>query len=69
MIEEGYTVLDVRRSDEWVHGIVDGTVTAYELSQLANNPNSLNKNFKYITHCAKGVRALIALSILKRCGL
>ena len=66
--EDGYTLLDVRRPDEWLHGMVDGTVTAYELGQLAKNPESLNKKYKYIIHCAHGVRSMIAFSLLKRNG-
>ena len=61
--------MDVRRSDEWVYGMVDGTVTAYELSQLAKNPSSLNKSYQYIIHCNHGIRSMIALTLLERCGL
>lgn len=69
VVEPGYSILDVRRPDEWAVGMVDGTVTAYELSRLAKNPKSLNKKFKYIIHCTHGIRSMMAYTILKRAGI
>ena len=62
-IHQGYELLDVRRSTEAETEHVSGAINI-SLVELENRINELDKNEKYVIHCAGGYRSMIASSIL-----
>lgn len=62
-IHQGYELLDVRRSTEAETEHVSGAINI-SLVELENRLNELDKNQKYVLHCAGGYRSMIASSIL-----
>ena len=61
--EQGYEILDVRRSSETESAHVENAVNI-SLIDLKNSLDALDKNKKYLVHCAGGYRSMIASSIL-----
>ncbi len=66
-LQQGYTLLDVRKKKEYEQGHVGGTLLI-PLHQLAHKLSELEQEKKYIVHCAGGYRSMIAASIMKRHG-
>ena len=62
-IHQGYELLDVRRSTEAETEHVSGAINI-SLVELENRLNELDKNQKYVLHCAGGYRSMIASSML-----
>jgi len=67
LIDQGYTVLDVRRNTEAQTEHVKGAMNL-SLKDLPERMNELDKNVNYLVHCAGGYRSMIASSILKKHG-
>lgn len=67
LMEQGYTVLDVRRNTEAQTEHVKGAMNL-SLKDLPERMNELDKNANYLVHCAGGYRSMIASSILKQNG-
>jgi rhodanese-related sulfurtransferase len=63
----GYEILDVRRSTEAETEHVSGAINI-SLVDLENRLEELNKEGKYLVHCAGGYRSMIAASILTNNG-
>lgn len=63
----GYEILDVRRSTEAETEHVSGAINI-SLVDLENRLDELDKNQKYLLHCAGGYRSMIAASILTNNG-
>ena len=66
-IKRGYEILDVRRSSEAETEHVEGAINI-SLVELTNKMHELEKQGKYIIHCAGGYRSMTASSILKKSG-
>ncbi|MCG8306050.1 MAG: MBL fold metallo-hydrolase [Cytophagales bacterium] len=66
-IDNGYGVLDVRRSTEAETEHVSGAINI-SLVELGDRLDELDKNQKYVIHCAGGYRSMIASSILLNNG-
>lgn len=62
-MQNGYELLDVRRSTEAESEHVSGAINI-SLVDLENRLNELGKDQKYVVHCAGGYRSMIASSIL-----
>lgn len=60
---KGYAVLDVRRSTEAETEHVSGAMNI-SLVDLENRMDELDRDAKYLVHCAGGYRSMIATSIL-----
>jgi len=65
---DDYVILDVRKPGEFDTEHIKGAINI-PLSDLENNIGEIDKNKKYIVHCAAGYRSMIAASILKQQGL
>jgi glyoxylase-like metal-dependent hydrolase (beta-lactamase superfamily II)/rhodanese-related sulfurtransferase len=68
LIDKGYTVLDVRRTNEAETEHVDGAMNI-SLVELNDALPQLDSKQKYLVHCAGGYRSMIAASILKANGI
>jgi rhodanese-related sulfurtransferase len=66
-IEHGFELLDVRRSTEAETEHVAGAINI-SLVELEHRMHELDKNQKYVIHCAGGYRSMIASSILIKNG-
>jgi rhodanese-related sulfurtransferase len=66
-MHNGYELLDVRRSTEAETEHVAGAINI-SLVELENRLNELDKDRKYVIHCAGGYRSMIASSILVNNG-
>jgi rhodanese-related sulfurtransferase len=66
-VDEGYEILDVRRSTEAETEHVSGAINI-SLIDLENRLEELDKEQKYVVHCAGGYRSMIASSILVNNG-
>ena len=66
-IHNGFELLDVRRSTEAETEHVSGAINI-SLVELENRLNELDKDEKYVIHCAGGYRSMIAASILVNNG-
>lgn len=64
---ENPTVIDVRNPSEWTNGHVEGA-ELIPLSKLEKALENLNKDHKYLIHCAGGYRSMMASSIMKKHG-
>ncbi len=64
---EEHKVIDVRNPSEWHGGIIEGA-ELIPLSKLAQHAEQLDKNHRYLVHCAGGYRSMMAASILKKHG-
>lgn len=67
-MDKGWTVLDVRRSSEADTEHLDGAFNI-SLVELEDRIAELDKERKYLVHCAGGYRSMIASSILKQHGI
>ena len=67
LMEQGYTVLDVRRNTEAQTEHVAGALNV-PLKDLQERISELDPNANYLVHCAGGYRSMIASSILKQEG-
>ncbi len=67
-VNNGYEVLDVRRSTEAEAEHVAGAINI-SLVELENKLHELNPENKYLIHCAGGYRSMIAASILLNNGI
>lgn len=67
LVNEGYEVLDVRRSTEAETEHVSGAINI-SLVDFENRLGELDKNGKYLVHCAGGYRSMIASSLLASNG-
>lgn len=65
--ESDITVIDVRRSSEYMLGHIENAVNI-SLDNINTELSSLNKQKKYLVHCAGGYRSMIFLSILRSRG-
>jgi hydroxyacylglutathione hydrolase len=65
--DSGYEILDVRRSTEAETEHVSGAINI-SLIDLENRLEELDKDGKYLVHCAGGYRSMIAASILTNSG-
>jgi glyoxylase-like metal-dependent hydrolase (beta-lactamase superfamily II)/rhodanese-related sulfurtransferase len=65
--DAGYEILDVRRSTEAETEHVSGAINI-SLIDLENRLEELDKDGKYLVHCAGGYRSMIASSILYNNG-
>jgi hydroxyacylglutathione hydrolase len=65
--DSGYEILDVRRSTEAETEHVSGAINI-SLVDLENRLEELDKDGKYLVHCAGGYRSMIAASILTNSG-
>lgn len=65
--KQGYTVLDVRKPDEFQANRLEGSVN-FPLDYIWKNLNTLDKNQPYYLHCKSGYRSMIASSIMKKSG-
>ncbi len=63
----GYTVLDVRRTSETETQHLEGSKNV-PLVDLQEKMNQLDPNGRYLVHCAGGYRSMIAASLLKAGG-
>jgi len=61
--QDGFEILDVRRSSEAETEHVSGAINI-SLIDLENRLEELDKDQKYLVHCAGGYRSMIASSIL-----
>ncbi len=66
-VHKGYEVLDVRRSTEAETEHVSGAINI-SLVDFENRLGELEKDGKYLVHCAGGYRSMIASSILATNG-
>ena len=66
-LHDGYELLDVRRSTEAETEHVSGAINI-SLVELENRISELDKNQKYLIHCAGGYRSMIASSMLLNHG-
>lgn len=66
-LHNGYELLDVRRSTEAETEHVAGAINI-SLVELENRLSELDKDQKYVIHCAGGYRSMIASSILVNNG-
>jgi rhodanese-related sulfurtransferase len=66
-VGNGYEILDVRRSTEAETEHVSGAINI-SLIDLENRLAELDKERKYLVHCAGGYRSMIASSILVNNG-
>lgn len=67
-VQNGYEILDVRRSSEAETEHVAGAINI-SLMDLENRMKELSNTSKYVLHCAGGYRSMIASSILRSHGL
>ena len=67
LVNEGYEILDVRRSTEAETEHVSGAINI-SLVELQNRLSEISPADKYLVHCAGGYRSMIASSILKNAG-
>lgn len=67
LMDQGYTILDVRRNTEAQTQHVKGALNI-SLKDLPERMKELDKNVNYLVHCAGGYRSMIASSILKQNG-
>jgi hydroxyacylglutathione hydrolase len=66
-IENGATIVDVRKQSEWnVSHVKDAVLLP--LSDFPDNLSGLDKNQEYIVHCGGGYRSMTAISIMKNLG-
>jgi len=61
-------VLDVRKADEWETCHLNGA-ESLNLETLEQNLDSIDKDLRYIVHCAGGYRSMVASSLLKKHGI
>jgi rhodanese-related sulfurtransferase len=66
-VDEGYEILDVRRSTEAETEHISGAINI-SLIDLENRMTELDKDQKYVVHCAGGYRSMIAASMLVNNG-
>ena len=66
-MRRGYALLDVRRTDEWDAGHLEGAINVY-VGELTERLAEVPKDRPVITFCGSGRRAIIAASILKQNG-
>ncbi len=64
---EMHLIVDVRNPSEWGNGVLEGA-ELIPLSKLETQLKHLDKNQKYLVHCAGGYRSMMAASILKKNG-
>lgn len=64
---EHATIIDVRNPSEWNAGVLEGA-ELLPLSKLESHLKNLDKNQKYLIHCAGGYRSMMAASIMKKHG-
>ncbi|MDZ4668908.1 MAG: MBL fold metallo-hydrolase [bacterium] len=62
-----HTIIDVRNPSEWQAGVMEGA-ELIPLSKLEQQIAHLDKNQKYLIHCAGGYRSMMAASIMKKHG-
>lgn len=65
--ERGLPILDVRKASEYNSEHILGAENA-PLDYINESMNSIDKNKKYLVHCAAGYRSMIFISILKARG-
>lgn len=65
--ESGWTLLDVRKIDEFEGGHIDGARHVF-VGHLDEKVEELDRSNAFTVLCASGVRAMIAASVLKRRG-
>lgn len=64
---DSHTIIDVRNPSEWNNGVMEGA-ELLPLSQLERHLGNLDKNQKYLIHCAGGYRSMMAASLMKKHG-
>ncbi|OYU95293.1 MAG: MBL fold metallo-hydrolase [Bacteroidetes bacterium B1(2017)] len=62
-----HTIIDVRNPSEWNSGVMEGA-ELIPLSKLESRLVNLDKNQRYLIHCAGGYRSMMAASIMKKHG-
>ncbi len=62
-----HTIIDVRNPNEWSAGVLEGA-ELIPLSKLEEQIKHLDKQQKYLIHCAGGYRSMMAASIMKKHG-
>jgi rhodanese-related sulfurtransferase len=62
-----HTIIDVRNPSEWHAGVMEGA-ELIPLSKLEHQIANMDKNQKYLIHCAGGYRSMMAASIMKKHG-
>lgn len=62
-----HTIIDVRNPSEWHAGVLEGA-ELIPLSKLEEQIAHLDRNQKYLIHCAGGYRSMMAASIMKKNG-
>jgi rhodanese-related sulfurtransferase len=60
-----HTIIDVRNPNEWSAGVLEGA-ELIPLSKLEEQIKHLDKQQKYLIHCAGGYRSMMAASIMKK---
>lgn len=65
--DDNYIIVDVRKPSEFENGHVANAINI-PLSEIQDRYKELDKNKKYIIHCAAGYRSMMAASILKENG-
>ena len=65
--KDKYVLLDVREAIESDNGMIEGAIR-FPLTSLREEYTKLDKNKKYLIHCAVGIRGYIAERILKQAG-
>ncbi len=68
LLSKEYVLIDVRREDEYSAAKIKDAVNI-PLHILSTQLNTLDKNKKYLIHCAGGYRSMIAVSMLKANGI
>ena len=62
-----HTIIDVRNPSEWHAGVLEGA-ELIPLSKLEEQIAHLDRNQKFLIHCAGGYRSMMAASIMKKHG-
>ncbi|MCF8255774.1 MAG: MBL fold metallo-hydrolase [Bacteroidia bacterium] len=62
-----HTIIDVRNASEWHGGVLEGA-ELIPLSKLEAQLTNLDKEQKYLIHCAGGYRSMMATSLMKKHG-
>ncbi|MEO8148761.1 MAG: MBL fold metallo-hydrolase [Bacteroidia bacterium] len=65
--KKSYCVIDVRKQGEWESGHLKNA-TLFPLSDLWADMDKLNKDEKYVIHCAGGYRSMTAASMMRSKG-
>ncbi len=63
-----YVLIDVRREDEFAAAKIKDALNI-PLQILKSKIKELDRNEKYLVHCAGGYRSMIAVSLLKQAGI